>query len=205
MDTPTAEELRELQDRCDAGDEEACRELDRRGIEPPVIEPDQVGTEDGQEATACNLIMTGSLVEELRRLHERYKTTKPPGWLALGRGIEARELTERASDYRVPLEQLALDFIEAQLPHLCRLWPAVFGTVPMVPPVGETLSQVAERARGKTVVDVRPAPPVDGDWSGVEVVLVNGTRLRFRTPPTIVEPPERPSERAMRLSEAGRS
>lgn len=192
----------ELVDRCNAGDEAACAELDRRGVEPTVIEPEQLGAEDQRPSpNAIRLVMRGTTLEELRRLRCRLEATAPAGWEELERGIEeGSRVDENRSDFRVPLEDPALDLIRVHAPHLCRLWPAVFGKPPVVPFRGPTLSQIAERVRGQTVVDVRPT--ADGR---TEVRFVNGSALEFPTTPTLRERPERPSEAAMRLSQVGRS
>lgn len=82
--------------------------------------------------------------------------------------IRGRVLLPRG-EWRVYCDEPALTFIREQAPDLARLWPAVFGDVPV--PRAATLAAFAHEAIGQTVAGVE----VDGQ--AVRVVFESGATL----------------------------
>lgn len=81
-------------------------------------------------------------------------TTVPTGLVgaqAMLRALRHRE-DALAGRWRVPCEPLALDFIREQAPEIARLWPEVFGDVPVPGPA--TIIEIATEAPGQVVSGV---------------------------------------------------
>lgn len=110
-----------LKAMCADGNTRACEELDRRGVEPELL-PESDPPIVGEEIVTFNLLVRGTVCDELKRLADDVEAQVRALRDALGSAV----LAQHAGDFRVPFSRPALDLILTAAPHVAERYPAVF-------------------------------------------------------------------------------